>query len=76
MQIDLLMMMCWIWSSRFLEFLRRFQYGLYMNNFYYIIIVLLDLFYKEVVAHKGKSAFAKRKKRVRKEKLRKKRAVK
>jgi hypothetical protein len=27
-QIDLLVMMCWIWSSRFLEFLRRFQYGL------------------------------------------------
>jgi len=43
------MMMCWIWSSRFLEFLRRFQYGLYENNFYYIIIVLLDSFYKEVV---------------------------
>ena len=41
--------MRWIWSSRFLEFLRRFQYGLYANNFYYIIIVLLDSFYKEVV---------------------------
>ena len=33
-QIDLLMMMCLIWSSRFLEFLRRFQYGLYVNNIY------------------------------------------
>ncbi len=43
------MMMCWIWSSRFLELLRRFQYGLYANFFYQIIIVLLDSFYKEVV---------------------------
>ncbi len=49
-QIDLLMMMCLIWSSRFLEFLLRFQYGLYVNNFYYIIIVLRDSFYKEVVS--------------------------
>jgi len=48
-QINLLMMMCWIWSSRFLEFLCRFQFGLYANNFYKIIIVLLDSFYKEVV---------------------------
>jgi len=29
-----LMMMCLIWSSRFLEFLRKFQYGFYVNNFY------------------------------------------
>ncbi len=51
-QIGLLMMMCWIWSSRFLEFLHWFQYWLYMNNFYLIIIVLLDSFYKEVVTDK------------------------
>ncbi len=48
-QIDLLMMMCLIRSSTFLEFLRRFQYGFYVNNFYLLIIVLLDSFYKEFV---------------------------